>query len=238
MLDLASLFELISLQAYSIIKISDKFPQYRLGEDIDIFCYDPQQMGGKILEWGGRYAEQGLIIKVKDDRYHNHIHVDFMQGEKLHLRFDLYGRLPIYKKLVIKPAFFESIIENSKEMKVDCNNRRINVRVPDEIDDLLLRYIEFMEWYNVRPDKIKHLEFIMNNSDEKKKGQLLNKLHHYTAVPDYPPINHIKLFLLRCSSRIKGKSIPEIFAGLCRVIKNTMRHIIRTVYRRLGKLNE
>lgn len=185
MLNLIPFFESIDSENYCVVKISEELPAYSAGDDIDIFCYEPDGIAQKVLEWANQYAKSGFEIKVSNQPEYNHITIDFMQGKEIHLRFDLYGMMPRYKKARIKPALFESIIEHSRPAYRKYENTSFRVKVPDLIDDMLLRYIEFIEWYNIRPDKIKHLDFIMGKIDDEKKISFLNKLHHYTALPEY-----------------------------------------------------
>jgi len=111
------------------------------------------------------------------------VHVDFMKEATLEVRFDLYEELPSYRKLEIRPALFESIIENSRSLAFDDGTVSANVRVPSEIDEMLVRYLEFIEWYDVRPDKIRHLDYILHAGDDVAQRRLVEKLHHYTKIP-------------------------------------------------------
>lgn len=192
MLDLIKFFDSINDQDYCVIKMSPSLPEFSPGQDIDIFCFDPQQISQKILEWGNEYLKNGLAVRTKLDKDHNHIQIDFMKQNEIYLRFDLYGRLPNYTKLLLKPALFESIIERSGIISRNAGGRTFSVKTPSDIDELILRYIEFVEWYNTRPDKIKHLDYIMQKIDEDKKTKFLDRLHHYTALPPYPDRNELQ----------------------------------------------
>ena len=185
MLNLISLFEEIGSENFCIVKISEAFPEYSPGEDIDIFCYDVEKLARKIVEWGTRHLRRGLKVKIKVDSEHNHTYVDLIEDFSIHLRFDLYGRLPAYKKLLIKPALFESIVEHRVSVARRHNGTDLMVPVPQPIDEMILRYIEFVEWYNTRPDKIKHLDYILENIGEEQRHRFFEKLHHYTAIPAY-----------------------------------------------------
>lgn len=185
MLDLISLFNSIQNETYCVIKLNDKIPQYSPGEDIDIFCYNPDSLARKILEWGNAFVTENKEIRVESNPSCHHIYIDFVQEEKIHFRFDLHGALPRYKHLQIKSALFESILENSSKVERCLKKECCVIKVPSDIDDLILRYIEFIEWYNVRPDKIKHLDYILAKIDSNKKEQLLDKLHYYTKLPEH-----------------------------------------------------
>jgi hypothetical protein len=205
MMDLMVFFRSIDSENYCIIKISEQFPQYSSGDDVDIFCYDPDKIARKVLEWGNQYTKHGLEIRVKTQKDYNHATVDFLEGKQVELRFDIYGQLPRYKKLLIKPALFESIIEHSQAVDYMCDGERFTVKIPDIIDDMVLRYIEFIEWYNVRPDKLKHLDYIIEKIDEDKRAGFLDKLHHYTAIPEYYDSSEIRWPLKKTISKILAK---------------------------------
>lgn len=184
-MNLIPFFRSISSEDYCVIKISEQFPHYSPGDDIDIFCYDPDSIARKVLEWGNRYTENGLEIRVRSEPEHRHVTVDFLEGKQIEFRFDLRGQLPRYKKLLIKPGLFESSIEQSQVVDYMRDGESFTVKIPDIIDDMALRYIEFIEWYNVRPDKLKHLDYIIEKIDEDKRARFFDKLHHYTGIPEY-----------------------------------------------------
>lgn len=188
-LDLDKFFQEFNHQIYCIIKPSKDLPSYKKGSDIDIFCYDIDKMTAVILNIGNRYIEKGLEIVMSNmngQRYVDFIHSD--TGE-IEFRFDVYEVLPTYQKLLIKPAFFENVIENRKlvDLSVDCS-----IFIPNSIDDNILRYIEYQEWYGQRPDKIKHINYILESCTSKEKNIFLEKLHHYTALPPVESIYPLK----------------------------------------------
>lgn len=183
MLELPGFFKEICESSYCIVKMSDKFPLYSPGEDVDIFCYSLDEVVKKLLHWGDRQVDRGFRIKVTSVVKKKHVHVDFLRKSVLQFRFDLYAELPVYTKVLIKPALFESVIENSRVAAFSASPEDVQVKIPSEIDDALIRYLEFMEWYDVRPDKLKHLDYIMDNLGEAARSRFLEKMHHYTAMP-------------------------------------------------------
>ena len=182
-INLNEFFYGLANEVYCIIKIKNNFPDYSLGDDIDVFCYDSVTFSKKILEIGNNYVLQGFMIKVTSTPDYHQTYIDFFYNEKLELRFDLYQSLPAYNNIKIRPALFSSIIENAVPNKRYFQNRQFNIYVPNTIDDMLIRYIEYHEWYRQRPDKIKHLEYVMKNIDEQARISLLDKLHYYTELP-------------------------------------------------------
>lgn len=183
MLDLLDFFKSVDGAAYCVVKMSPDFPRHAPGEDIDIFCYPLSDFVARILLWGDRFVKQGGRIKVQDLHGKTQVHVDFFKDARLLFRFDLYGALPAYQKLRIKPALFESVIENAGRHPFGNGASAVEVKVPATVDDLLIRYLEFMEYYDAKPGKIKHLDFIVGSAGEATTARLLEKLHHYTKLP-------------------------------------------------------
>jgi hypothetical protein len=181
---LSDFFIELQKEIYCIVKLDPNFPNYTSGSDIDIFCYNIESMSKNLLLTGNSYLNEGYEIKVTNLENKDQVHIDFMIGDKIEFRFDLYKRLPIYHKILIKPALFESIIEKSVIKKISTDSDNYVVYIPSPTDEKLIRYIEYQEWYCERPDKIKHIEFILNNPPtDDEQINFLQKLHHYTEIP-------------------------------------------------------
>lgn len=182
-LDLLKFFQLIENESYVVIKPSCKIPDYDIGSDIDMFCYFTDKIVGKITIFLSEYLDGKSKITVIDSP--TKVHVDFIVNNEINLRFDLYKQLPIYRNISLKPAFFSSVIESSLVRNITENNRTASVKVPSETDDLILRYVEYHEYYAARPDKIKHVEYIQQKvaGNESEQIKMLDKLHYYTAFP-------------------------------------------------------
>ncbi len=184
MINILNIFSKIENCKYCIVKLSDTFPSYRKGDDIDIFCYSVDDIVSSLLIIGNNYINSGYNIKIKSIIKKEHVHVDFIIYNEIDIRFDIYGTLPEYNKIMIKPALFESIIENSIQVAYTTEYGPVIVKIPSVIDDMLIRYFEFVQWYDVRPDKIKHLSYIVDSLSESNRRQFFEKLHHYTKLPN------------------------------------------------------
>lgn len=181
MIDICKFFELIQNENYCLVKKSPKFPNYKNGEDFDLFCLLPNKIIGKIITFiNSGYPQCNLrISKVYDSQ----THVDVLKEEILIIRFDIYAKLPKYSKVDIKPSLFEIIIENAVEETIICNDHSFIIRIPCLMDELIYRYIEFNEYYSMRSDKIKHLEYISDRINDTNKNQFFDRLYYYTALP-------------------------------------------------------
>ena len=186
-INLDEFFFNVSDEIYCIIKLKKEFPDYSRGDDIDIFCYNSISFSKKILKTGNNYVNNGYEIKVASFSDYDQSYIDFFYNDNLEFRFDLYGTLPHYKNIKIRPALFSSIIENAIPRKRTFEDQEYSIYVPNAIDEMVIRYIEYIEWYRQRPDKIKHLDYILNNSDDNVRITLLDKIHYYTELPPVEP---------------------------------------------------
>lgn len=179
-INLGDFFMGIADEVYCVVKLDKAFPSYQAYSDVDVFCYDVKKMVGAVLQFGNSYVEKGFKIQVNELSKHQ-VHVDFyVPGEKrLDFRFDLMQGIGEYEKINVKSALFSSILEN----RVSIEQNNLNVFVPSPIDDLLIRYIEFVEYYDIRADKIKHAEYINEYASKLDKKVMLDKLHFYTKLP-------------------------------------------------------
>lgn len=179
-LDLSKIFKKLEYENYCIIKLPESFPLYEVGSDLDIFCYDVKSFSKIILSNIQELDATKVKIKIKTTETQTYI--DIIDNKKIHFRFDLYGVLPFYKNINIKNAFFGSVIEHSKRIKI----ANLNIAIPSNIDDAILRYIEYQEWYSQRPDKIKHIKYIKDKmqSNDIDLNKMFDRLHYYTSIPD------------------------------------------------------
>ena len=235
-LELDKFFFKVRDQAYVIVKNED-FPNYYKGGDIDVFCYDKNAFAKQILSIANSYLDKGFEVKVSN-KNESQTYIDFFLNGELEFRFDLYESLPQYKKIHLKPYYILSVIENATIVQREFDGSPYPLRVPSTMDDFLLRYVEYIEWYELRPDKIKHLDYIVEKIDEDKKTQFLNKLHYYTAFPEYPESTQVREHSWKKSvseiySKLKKKPLPEILAAVFRRAKRLGMKIFRAIKKKV-----
>jgi hypothetical protein len=212
-INISKLFKKFQTEQYCLIKLSSEFPNYKIGSDFDIFCYNRQKITEKIVSFFNPIMDETFSIDIHEKI--NKTIVDVKQNKSIYLRFDLYGALPQYQQVKIRDCFFSSIIENYK--KIDYNE--FFIKVPSDMDDLIVRFIEYHEWFVKRPDKIKHIEYITNKMERNyvNKEEFLDKLHYYVQLPDISEDRKIpKNMILR--------SIQFNFQRLNRIYKLTKEH--------------
>ncbi len=184
-LPLQDLFKFVDLHTYTIIRGGEcNIVNYGKQCDIDIFSYDIHAFCRSALAFFNRLdPSEDWRVEVSEVSK-DQLHVDFMWKQVLEIRLDLYGAFPKYKKVDIRSSLFESVLENSIQITIP-HCPAVEISIPGEIDDLLLRYIEYVEYYELRPDKLKHLEYIEEKlpKEKNRKSLFFTKLHYYTDMP-------------------------------------------------------
>ncbi|MDA9562119.1 hypothetical protein N9S06_05680 [Gammaproteobacteria bacterium] len=174
-IDFKDLFDLLMQYDYVAIKLDPEFPKYEPGQDLDIYCRDVEEISKIIITFLNIYVNKHCHISVSKNK--NNVHIDLMNGQEIHYRFDIHRSLPAYEQIKIKASLFDVVIESSSVI----NRDQCMIKVPNQIDESVLRYIEFQEYFAARPDKIKHVDYILaslGNSD-KEMNKFLLRLHHF-----------------------------------------------------------
>ena len=219
-IDLSVIFKQLENKYYCIIKLPESYHNYKIGSDLDIFCYNIHDIANIILCYLQKFITSELKIKIINNKIQ--ILLDVIYNGKLYFRFNLYGALPHYMNIKIKEAFFSSVIENSKKVNI----KNVKIKVPSDIDDVILRYIEYHEWYAEIPDKINHIKYIEAKIESKKidLNNILDKLHYYTSIPE------IKENSL-CSSHSSISHIQNLYGLLKKILKYLQTYgLIKTLH--------
>lgn len=179
-LNLDSFFWAARDQDYVVIKAPDFSPDYHEGGDIDIICKDKNEFSRKIIEVGNQYVDEGFEMRVSIKEEMERAYIDFYKDNKLEFRFDIYASVQSFKKIRLKKEYLDTLLKNKTKIARGYNGIKYSVYIPSEIDDLLLKYVEYVEWAEERPDKIRHLKFIASKiSSDKTKLSFLDRLHSF-----------------------------------------------------------
>ena len=145
---------------YAVLRLSDDFPNYADYSDIDILCRDRDRILQHILTIGRYYERRGFRIKLT--RTGAHLFVDFFPpgAAQLNFRFDLFATLS-YDLIRIDPSFCRQLLDRRRTIV----HNGVQVQVPAVEEDYAIRFMEFYEWKDRRPDKVKHWYFLARQSD-------------------------------------------------------------------------
>ncbi len=139
---------------YCILRMPETFPNYYEYSDLDILCKDRTRM----LDYINRFLKQynNIDIKIHYPKNGQHTHIDiYPKGKSLDFKFDLIDSFSIYKKSTINPGLEDSILSNKVIKKNAC--------VPSVPHEMVVRMLEYVEYKDTRPDKIKHLGYVQTH---------------------------------------------------------------------------
>ncbi len=185
MINLHNIFSVLNKKhKYVALKLTEDFPKYTTGAELDIFCQNIDGVLLSILPQMNRHVDEGYEVKLEDKNYH--FSICLVKNNNLHIRLNLYKSLPILKKISIKESLFDVMIERAVKKKFGrSKDRQLEIYVPEFYDDLLIKYIEFQEWYSLRGNKIQHAEYIQGSlTNQKKRKNFFDRVHYYTKLSD------------------------------------------------------
>lgn len=169
---------------YSIIKLNPLFPSLDTNSDIDVFVKNKNEF---ILELNSkikRFDNISIIIK-NINTSHTHYDIILNLNSILLIRVDIYSRMPNFQVVKVKENLFESILENSKNKYFLINTNKIKVKIPNFYLDLVIRYIEYYEFFWTGNPKDQHIEFVKNTllTNKKKQRVFIDYINHFTQLP-------------------------------------------------------
>ena len=141
-------------EEYCVIKIPEHFPNYFEFSDLDIFCRNRTCM----VNYTNGFLRQynNIDVRTHHSKDGKHIHVDiYPNGQPLDFRFDYINTLSVYKKNTINAGFEESVLNSREIFK--------KVYVPSIPHEMVIRMLEYIEYKDKIPGKIKHLEYVKAN---------------------------------------------------------------------------
>ncbi len=152
---------LINMKNYTIIRIDETFPNFRIGkDDIDILCLNMNTTCQHIINVLKNKYPDLMYRKFDID---NKVHIDISFRSKFIIKFDLCDDIKkLYPKYDIPAELTEEVIKTSILNDKEC-------KIPIIENELMLRQLEYDTYIDSRPDKIKHLKFINSHKNIKYK---------------------------------------------------------------------
>lgn len=197
--NLMQVFEQTDSHAYAVMKsLPTGAPEP--GSDIDILCADAAFLGRQFLRNCRPLIGQGYQIRLRELPETGQVHIDLMSGDQIALRLDLHEGLGAYQRVPIKETFAQRILDRRHWAQVPCPSGVLRLPVPEPIDNLVLRYLEYHEWYDARPDKIKHANHIAEQlkQDAQTTRSFYDRLQQATRQrPRQPAFRHCDINLKR-----------------------------------------
>ena len=170
------------------------------GSDIDLLCTDKVALGKRLLRNCRPLIKEGYTLRLRDRPETDQAHLDILHGNKITLRLDLHEGLGAYQRVAVKATFAQRLLTRREWAEVECPGGTLTLPVPEAIDNLVLRYLEYHEWFDRRPDKIKHAEHIAEQftADPSLTKAFYDRLLQATSQrPTLPALHYCDLNLKR-----------------------------------------
>jgi hypothetical protein len=169
---------------YVLVKVPFDPLNYTFGSDFDIFCLDCSVISDSIIK---TLLGLDCVVDIKVVNYGSRWHVDIYEAGSLNVRFDICSDFPIFKNISLKPYFFYELLNHD-----DAIFGGVAFKVPTKINEAIIRYVEYNEYFSENPDKIKHIDWIVSNLDEKLRLVFFDRLHYFLSfpLPMSPSVSH------------------------------------------------
>lgn len=163
------------LENYVVLRRSDIFPEISIGGDIDILVED-REFAEKILVEHFLQADVDNYA-VQVDQREAHTHIDLLSNGILFFRFDLIDSFAFLKKIHVRNGFSAHVLAN----KLSATIGEETVFFPSLLDDMLIRYLEYIEYFEAIPTKEKHLAYVMEHA-EASWPTFIAHVHRFTKL--------------------------------------------------------
>ena len=77
---------------------------------------------------------------------------------------DLHEGLGCYPSLTIRETYAQCILDRVETSRIQTSDGPVDLPIPDVVDNLVLRYLEYHAFFDARPDKVKHAEAIVDQT--------------------------------------------------------------------------
>lgn len=139
---------------YCVLKMPKHFPNYCQFSDLDILCENIEMAETYTVDFLKYYSN--ISVKVHYPKNGACTQVDvYPLGKTLDFKFDLIDSFSIYKKNKVLPELKDSILS---DLRIEHN-----VNIPSVRHEMVVRMLEYLEYKNIRTDKVKHLRYVKEN---------------------------------------------------------------------------
>ena len=183
------------LDDYVILKSHEYFPHYYDNDDLDILCKDKKYMfehiySKMVKEYPNfNYKDKNGDVKRRLNNEHSKTFIDAYPPnfDKLNFRFDLLEKFPYNfdlnhstTNIKVNEQYFDLIFERKIQKTINTPytflEEKIKIWFPNEIDDLVLRFLEWV-W---QPNKIRHIQAVKDNYNN--EDEFIHIINKYTNL--------------------------------------------------------
>ena len=158
-LSLIDLFRGLEEHHFVVMKTLPE-PDPKPGSDIDLLCQDAIMLGRAFVRNARPLIALGYEIRISSLPETDQTHIDLMLDDAIQLRIDLHEGLGCYPGLTVRETFARGVIDRKQNASIKTPLGDLHLPIPEPIDNLVLRYLEYHAFFDARPDKVKHAQAI------------------------------------------------------------------------------
>ncbi len=185
---------------YVFVKLRESFPRLNNGEDIDIFTTQRKPLFENILSvLQEEIIDESITIKILNRKSKDVI--TLIKNYKILLKFEIYFSFSELRNLSVKDSIISNIVYQFNTKYLD---KELIYKVPNDIYECLIRYIDFSENFFYHPDKKRHLDYLDKLIKEKKvnEDEFFKKLYYFVSFSNNYNNSEKNFFLKKYDSAI------------------------------------
>ena len=172
---IAQLLSLLRPGIDVVVKAHPDLPAVDVGSDIDLFSLDINYLMAE-FRGAAQLAPPSWNVEIEQIA-EDHFHFDLVDSRSgLLFRFDLYGSLPRWRTLSVRPGFFDALIQSGLATERSDASRW---PTPSLEMEAVLRYFEFIDSFWVGRDKVHHEDWILSQLKPKQAELFFALAHSY-----------------------------------------------------------
>lgn len=168
--DASRFLSLLKVTEDVVVKRATELPLVRRGNDVDIYTARPQrllqQFEHEVL------SDKSLEARVFEVDSH-HFQFDIFDGDGFAIKLDLYSDAPRYRRFAVKDYFLYRMIMGGHLEEV----QKCRFPVLGKVEEALVRYFEYIEFFWSGPEKPQHLEWILAELTNEQQEQVFELAH-------------------------------------------------------------
>lgn len=172
----SNIFRSIETEDYVVLKLNSSNDTKEIVPEFDLLCNKIQIIKERIILAANYWINEKKIVKFKHDSP-LHLYIDFFDNENLILRLDIYEDFPILKNIILRNSFKDVVLKTRTRIELEG----VALYTPKIEYDHLIRYVEYVELFDKRNDKIKHLEYLEKSISNPQ--DFFNALHFFVKFP-------------------------------------------------------
>ena len=188
---------------YCVVRRTPNFPSAQFGSDIDVLVLDTQEFTLRLQRF---WTAQGFQLRVREIS-NDHVQVDLLSNAARFLMFDLYCADKHLDGVTRGTQFMAWVLARRQKISFGSNSPGLHSSsffAPSNIDEGVIRYVEYVTSFWTGRLKDWHLEWIEGELSRDERSKMLELAHYFYGEGARPQNNAIQRGALSKSERTRS----------------------------------